>query len=305
MKIFVSGVSGYVGGGIARHLAARGHTVLGGIRRPAKLPEGVQPFLTGDLADHIPDLTGLDAVVHAAGLAHTRNPPPGAWNRNNLLAAENLAKAALAAGVRRFVLISSIGVLGRAVEGIASETTPSAPADDYARSKLTAEASLRALLGERLCVLRPAAIIGPGCPGNIPLLLKLLRRRVPLPFASIHNARSFIALDDLARLMELVLLAKSPPPLVLAAHPVPISTPELIRALAEGMGVAPNLFPFPPALLALASRAAGREAMWQSMAGSFAVAPRAALALGWKPAESLAETLRATSRYYVTTSKTP
>ena len=49
----------------------------------------------------------------------------------------------------------------------------------------------------------------------------------------------------------------------------------------------------------------GCEAMSQSLAGSFAVAPRAALALGWKPAESLAETLRATSRYYATTTKTP
>ncbi len=305
MRVFVSGTAGYVGGGISRHLAARGHIVLGGIRRPAKLPEGVEPCLTGDLADHAPDLTGMDAVVHAAGLAHTRTPPPGAWHRNNLLASENLAKAALAAGVKRFVLISSIGVLGRAVEGIASEATPSAPADDYAGSKLAAEVRLRALLGERLCVLRPAAIIGPGCPGNIPLLLKLLRRHVPLPFASIHNARGFIALDDLARLVELVLLAKAPPPLALAAHPEPISTPELIRALAEGMGVASNLFPFPPTLLGLAARAAGREAMWQSLAGSFAVAPRAALALGWKPAESLAETLRATARYYVTTTKTP
>ena len=305
MRVFVSGASGYVGGGIARHLAARGHEVLGGLRRAAKLPEGVEPCLTGDLADHAPDLSGVDTVVHAAGLAHTRNPLQGAWNRSNVLAAENLAKAALDVGVKRFVLISSIGVLGRAVAGIADETTPPAPADDYAKSKLAAEARLRALLGERLCVLRPAAVVGPGCPGNIPLLLKLLRRHVPLPFASIHNARSFIALDDLARLAELVLQDKTARPLVLAAHPVPISTPELIRALAEGMGVAPNLFVFPPALLGLTARAAGREAMWQSLAGSFAVAPHAALALGWKPAESLAETLRATSWYYVTTTKTP
>ena len=50
---------------------------------------------------------------------------------------------------------------------------------------------------------------------------------------------------------------------------------------------------------------AGCKAMWQSLTGSFAAAPRAALALGWKPAESLAETLGAASRYYITTAKTP
>jgi UDP-glucose 4-epimerase len=128
---------------------------------------------------------------------------------------------------------------------------------------------------------------------------------VPLPFASIRNARSFIALEDLARLVELVLLAGTAPPLVLAAHPEPVSTPALIRALAEGMGVAPRLLPFPPALLGLAAKITGRRAMWQSLAGSFAVTPRAALAMGWKPAETLAETLRATSWYYNTTHKTP
>lgn len=304
MRVFVSGASGYVGGGVARHLAALGHEVLGGVRRPSKLPENITPLVTGDLADHAPDLSGVDAVVHAAGLAHTRNAPPDAWDRANVQAAEAVAKAALAAGVRRFVLISSISVLGRAVSGVADETTPPNPADAYASSKLTAEIRLRALLGELLCVLRPAAVIGPGCPGNIPFLLNLLRRGVPLPFASIRNARGFIALEDLARLAELA-LAPQAPPLVLAAHPEPISTPELIRALAKGMGVAPRLFPFPPALLGLAAKITGRGAMWQSLAGSFAVTPRAALAMGWKPAESLAETLHATSRYYDTTQKTP
>jgi nucleoside-diphosphate-sugar epimerase len=304
MRVFVSGASGYVGGGIARHLAARGHEVLGGIRRPRQLPENVTPFLTGDLAESAPDLSGVDAVVHAAGLAHIRNAPPEAWDRANVQAAETVAKAALAAGVGRFVLISSIGVLGRALPGMADETTLSNPADTYANSKLTTEIRLRALLGERLCVLRPAAVVGPGCPGNIPLLLKLLHHSVPLPFASIRNARSFIALEDLARLAELA-LAPQTPPLLLAAHPEPISTPSLIRALAEGMGMAPRLFPFPPALLGLAAQITGRGAMWQSLAGSFTVTPHAALAMGWKPAQTLAETLRATSRYYNTTHKTP
>ncbi len=305
MRVFVSGASGYVGGGIARHLAARGHGVLGGVRHPTELPGNITPLITGDLAEHAPDLSGVEAVVHAAGLAHIRNAAPGAWELANVQAAESVAKAALAAGVRRFVLISSIGVLGRAIAGIADESTPPNPADAYASSKLTAETRLRALLGERLCVIRPAAVIGPACPGNIPLLLKLLRLGLPLPFASIHNARGFVALEDLARLTELALLAGTVPPLLLAAHPEPISTPELIRALAEGMGATPRLLPFPPALLGFAAKIAGRGAMWQSLAGSFAVAPRAALAMGWKPAETLGETLRATSRYYVTTHKTP
>jgi UDP-glucose 4-epimerase len=100
--------------------------------------------------------------------------------------------------------------------------------------------------------------------------------------------------DDLARLVVLLLRAETAPAVVLAAHPEAIATPALIRALAAGMGVAPVLLPFPPAVLGLGARLAGRTAMFQSFAGSFVAAPRAALALGWRPAETLAETLART-----------
>jgi hypothetical protein len=93
--------------------------------------------------------------------------------------------------------------------------------------------------------------------------------------------------------------------LVLAAHPETISTPALVRARARGLGVDARLFACPPALLSLGASLARRGAMWQSLSGNFNTMPRAALGLGWKPAQTLADSLAATARYYSTTYKTP
>jgi UDP-glucose 4-epimerase len=183
---------------------------------------------------------------------------------------------------------------------VTDETAPN-PMDDYAASKMQAERDVAAIFGPGLSIIRPVAVIGPNCPGNLPLLMKLLHRGIPLPFGSIANQRSFIYVADLAGLVLAVINASEPPETVLAAHPQPIATPALIRALAAGMGKPARLLPCPPVILAAAAGAVGRSAMWQSLAGSFVAVPQNALMLGWAPRQSLSESLVETSRYYNTT----
>ena len=286
-------------------MGGAGGRVQGGVRRGTARPAGVTPVVTGDLAEAAPPLAGIDVVIHAAGLGHRRGLGSDVWRRENVTASVKLAEAARDAGVRRFVLVSSAYVLGRVHDGAVTDSTPPRPMDDYAASKLEAERALAEILGNELTVLRPAAVIGPRCPGNLKLLIRLLRRGVPLPFAGIRNRRSFIDRSDLGRLALAVAGADAPPGVVLAAHPEATSTPDLIRALAEGLGVKARLLPCPPALLAAGAIVLGRGAMWQSLAGDFAAAPAAALALGWTPAANLAEQLVQTSRYDSTTTTKP
>jgi len=95
-----------------------------------------------------------------------------------------------------------------------------------------------------------------------------------------------------------VLNAAAPPPIVLAAIPEAIATPELVRALAEGLGVRAKLPAFPTPILAASASMLGRAAMWQSLAGSFIADPQAATQLGWAPSNTIRESLIKTGQSY-------
>jgi nucleoside-diphosphate-sugar epimerase len=299
--VFCSGATGYIGGAILRRLVAEDVPALGGVRSATALVPGVTLAVTGDLSKADVKLPPVGAVIHAAGLGHKRGVSPETWARENVDAAVGLARAAREAGAEKFILISTAHIHGRVRTGMVTDSTPPNPMDLYAESKLQAEYDVAAAFGPGLSIIRPVAVIGPECPGNIPLLLKLLARKVPLPVGAIANRRSFIDRDDLAGIVLAVLRSEKPPQSVLAAHPETISTPDLVRALAEGLGVRAKIWSWPPELLAAGAMLLGRQAMWQSLSGDFVPNPVAALGLGWRPAETLAESFVHLARYYHTT----
>lgn len=274
--VLVSGASGFIGRAVTARLAAQGAEVVVALRRRRDIPGAARAVDAGDLAAPDPALAnamrGVSAVVHAAGLAHRTGVDPAALAAANVTAASRVAEIAASRGVPRFILVSSAAIFGKARDDVLTEASESGPDDAYARSKLGGEIAVRAALAgssTKLVIVRPCAVVGPGCAGNIPRLARLIGTRLPLPFGAIRNARSFIAIDDLAGLIEAATRAGDPPELVIAAHPEPIGTPALIRALARGLGRGTMLLPVPPALLGAVARAAGRESLWLSFAGSF------------------------------------
>jgi nucleoside-diphosphate-sugar epimerase len=301
LRILVTGATGYIGGGILRLLAAEGMSVIGGVRTSQTLPGHAKAFVTGDLSQPHFSLPPVDLVVHAAGLGHRRGMSAEIWRRANVDASVHLACAAREAGAKKFILISTAHVHGRVHPGVVTDSSPPNPMDGYAASKLQAEHDVAAAFGPGLSIIRPVAVIGPACPGNVPLLLKLISKGIPLPFGAIENRRSFIHVEDLASLVMAVVMAERPPESVLAAHPETIGTPGLIRALAQGLGVQGKLSSVPPELLATGAKLLGRVAMWQSLAGNFVANPAAARALGWEPAQTLEESFILMAWYYSTT----
>lgn len=199
-------------------------------------------------------MAGVDAVVHLAASAH--RPVSAAAAGDEADAAANLAHAAAAAGVRRLLHVSSIRAIGETTAPgtrLGAEDPPR-PVDAYGRAKLAIEQSMTSAArngGLELVILRPPLVYGSGVKGNLRALIQLVARGMPLPFAAVENRRSLIALDNL---VDLLALACAHPAaagrILLARDETDLSTPELIRGLARGLGCRARLFPVPPALLA-------------------------------------------------------
>ncbi len=287
---------------MARHLRAAGIAVVEGRRAAVVTDADIVTYgdLRAPLAGWEAGLAGCDGFVHAAGLAHRRGAAVAEAMAVNRDGAAHLARAARLAGIARFVLISSAGVHGRALAAPLTETSPIAPADGYAASKAAGETAVLAELSgsaTALAVVRPTAVIGPGCPGNLDLLMRAIHAGVPLPLGAIRNRRSFVTIGPLCALIALCLgEAAAAGEVFLGADATPIATPDVVRALAEGLGRPARLVSLFPRILAAAGRALGREAMMQSLIGDFVVdAARARTHLSWAPAADSVQGLRTTA----------
>ena len=132
--------------------------------------------------------------------------------------------------------------------------------------------------------LRAVLIYGPGVKGNMAQLIKLVRSPFPLPLASLTARRSLLALENLSAAIETVLAAPGTLRRVfVAADPQALTIAEMIAALRSGLGRQPNVFPFPPALLEILFRTAGRAEIYQRLSGSLVADATALTSLGWAP----------------------
>lgn len=161
-------------------------------------------------------MENIDVVVHAAGLAHQFKGPqdPAAFYEHNVLATRRVAEAASEAGVRRFVLVSSVSVFGRGDARLRAENAPCHPRGPYAQSKLEAEQeAIRAVrtTDMAMTVLRVATLYGEGDPGNVQRLLRALENGRFFWIGAGANLKSLLHVDDAARGCVLALLRPQPP----------------------------------------------------------------------------------------------
>lgn len=271
MRVLLTGAGGFVGRPLLRRLLKEGHRVTA-------LSQGAGPGLPVHPALELhagidllrPDpahFEGVDAVVHLAARTHAAAQVSDAvlpFVRDNVTLSLAVGQAARAAGVQRFIFVSSVKVYGNVspqdVDGNPhhhSELDVPCPGDAYGGSKLAAELLLTELCSAHdmaLAVVRPPLVIGAGVKGNLATLRQILRRGLPLPLASIANARSLVSLGCLTWL--LARLATSPHPRTGCWNVADLefSTPGLLRALGAAGGHPARLVRCPPALLALACR---------------------------------------------------
>lgn len=310
--MLLTGANGFVGTAVrARARAEPGCTLRLALRAgPAAVTVaqgGEEVCVVGDLGagtDWRAALAGVDVVVHCAARVHvmreTAAAPLAEFRRVNRDATLALARAAVAAGCRRLLFLSSVKVNGEeSAPGrpFRADDLP-APQDAYAVSKLEAETGLLELAagsGLEVVVVRAPLVYGPGVKGNFHTMMRVLHAGWPLPLAAVHNRRSLIAVDNLA---DLLLCAARHPAAAgkvwMAADGEDLSTPALLRRLGAALGRRPRLLPVPPGLLRAAAALAGRGAALQRLCASLQVdATPAREQLGWTPPQSVAAALSA------------
>jgi nucleoside-diphosphate-sugar epimerase len=308
MKILVSGANGFVGTSLCAELIGRNHDVRAAVRSANLLMQNISEVSVGQIdgeTNWAEALQGVDVVIHLAARVHVLNEtaenPSKEFCKINIEGTENLAKQAVRAGVKRLVYVSTIGVNGLSTQLDASfsEADTPHPHNAYARSKWAAEQILHTIskeTGLETVIVRPPLVYGVGAPGNFAQMLKVLRKRIPLPLASMNNLRSFIYVENLVD--ALILCATHPEAAghtYLICDGEDVSTPQLLRQLGAAMGRPAHLFQCSPALLKLAGQLTGKSDQIERLSGSLRVDNgKIRRELGWQPPYTLQEGLRKT-----------
>jgi len=307
-RVLVTGATGFVGGAVVERLVHEELPVSITVRRAAIERVGVRAFPIGDLGpatDWTAALQGCDTVVHCSARVHvmrdTADDPLAAYRVANVEGTMALAKQAVAAGVRRFIFISTIKVNGEGTilgQPYHADDHP-APADPYAISKFEAERELQSLAASgafELVIIRPPLVYGPGVKANFLRMAQLMVLGVPLPLGSVEkNRRSFVALDNLTDLIFICLGHPAAAGQVfLVSDGEDLSTAELLRRTARALGVPPRLPRLPSSLLSMGAILLARPDLWQRLGGTLQVdITTTRERLGWNPPVTVDQGLRA------------
>lgn len=312
--IVVTGAAGFIGRACIAHLAGRGCVVRGLVRTLDAATAGRAEFLSlGDLATADPRalhhaMAGARAVVHLAARAHRLHDdaadPDAEYRRENVDVTRRVLQAAVDAGVPELVLASTVKVNGEATARGHPfvEDDPPHPHDAYAKSKWMAEqvtAEIAEAAGVRATALRLPLTYGPGVHANLDALARAVRRGIPLPFGAVANRRSLLGVGNFCDALSVLLASdgtaeRGQLTRYFVADAAPVSTPDIVRAMAEAMRVPVHLIAVPPRWLRFGAMCVGHAGKAQRIVDSLEVDTTAfRTRFQWTPPVSFAEGMAA------------
>ena len=299
-NILLTGGSGFLGAALLRNRRFK-QTLVIGRTRPKQCKHFVESILDANCV-LTRELRNIEIVVHAAGRAHVMKEESqksrDVYRAVNTLATLNLAEQAARAGVKRFIFISTIKVLGnQTVAGRRlTNVDPLNAQDPYSISKAEAEIGLREIMARsnmEVVIIRPPLVYGRGVKGNFASLVNLISLSFPLPFGVVKNRRSLVSLENLVDLISTCIdhpNAKNQTFLV--SDDYDMSTPELCRLLAEAGGHKSRILPVPPWLLRLGLTLIGKNSIYERLCGSLEIDIDATKSiLGWKTPQTVKDAM--------------
>lgn len=219
MNVLITGKNSFVGNYVGPYLVDKGHDVD---YISLKDSHGLEQ-----------DFSNYDVILHVAGIAHVsyKLKDKDVYDDINHRLTQKVAIKAKKDGVKQFIFLSSMIVYHPKEQKISEKTQPN-PKGPYALSKLNAEKALEELISDdfNVAILRPSMIYGPGNKGNIPRLVKLIRK-IPL-FPWFNNQRSFLFVGNLAEAIQQIIINNNTGIFHLADEDA-ISTTELVEAMGK------------------------------------------------------------------------
>lgn len=305
-RVLITGATGFVGRGVVNLALDQQMQVRAVSRQRLESSDpGLEYQQISDLSagtDWSDALWEIDVVVHCAARVHVMeersSDPLADFRATNRDATLSLARQAVAAGVRRLVFISSIGVNGaQTFDHPFSESDRPAPHSPYAVSKHEAEMALVEVAcetGLEVVIIRPPLVYGPDAPGNFGALVSAVRAGKRLPLGAIDNRRSFIGRDNLADfILTCVTDPRAANQTFLVSDDCDLSTTDLLRTLARAANVQSRLLAVPVWVLGLAGAVLGKREAIVSLTGDLCVdISKARKVLDWAPPASPLEAMR-------------
>jgi nucleoside-diphosphate-sugar epimerase len=251
MKTLITGATGFLGGALARRLHGLGWDVTALGRNPRVLAaleaEGIRT-IQADLADETAILSACkhqDIIFHSGALSTP-------WGRDedfysaNVLGTRNIVRGCQDANVQRLVHVSTPSIYFRYEPRLnvkESDPLPAKPVNEYARTKLLAEAEVDRAHADGLAVvtIRPRAIFGPGDTTILPRLIqRLASGRLPV----IGDGKNIADLSYVENVVDALLLCAESPKSTLGqkyniTNGEPVILWDMIRKVAETLGTPP------------------------------------------------------------------
>lgn len=300
--ILITGHTGFVGRALVGELSSYQLRLVGRRAHPGQPGEFFQKQFDAH-EDFSTCLQGVKVVIHTAAQTHVMGDKSAAtlaaYKTVNLDATTNLARQAAAAGVKRFIFISTIKVNGES-------TQPSHPftasdkmmaADAYSQSKADAERALHEIAeasSMEIVIIRPPLVYGPGVKANFESMLRIAKLNLPLPLGAINNRRSMVSLGNLVDLIKTCIHhPNAASQTFLVSDDQDLSTSDLLRTMVQAYGKTPRLIPVPERWLLLLGRITGKQDIVCRLCDSLQVdISHTKSILGWSPPLSVEQSIK-------------
>ncbi|PKH52987.1 nucleoside-diphosphate-sugar epimerase [Tenacibaculum sp. Bg11-29] len=245
MKVTITGTSGFVGTNLLEYFDNSKFSVssLSARYKP------VQEFF----------LQGY-ALIHLAGKAHDlRNvSTPNDYYESNFELTKQLFDSFIKSDLSVFIFMSTVKACADEVkESLKEEDIPN-PKTHYGLSKQKAEEYIlnkKLPVNKRAYILRPCMIHGPNNKGNLNLLYKLVKKRIPWPLGNYPNQRSFLSIDNLMFCVnEFLSNDKISSGIYNLADDKTLSTNEIITLISNELGVETRIFKVPKFIISFVAK---------------------------------------------------